>query len=539
MHAHLALLKRLLDDVPDALRPAKKRLEAFRAQWGKPGNRDGFLAERHFELAGRRAGRVLVDDKTWADLEFPRIFARMDTCVTFAGRQMLFHRLRRLDAAPTEIEQRHATCRILADDPPLREKIQMTLWRPGKRMRSHLTDYLFGDTNDTPRHKAAWLAWSLACVAVFAVAIFARLPAWAWIGVLFVNFVLMLKTHWQVTRDNEAMLSCMALLDTADALAALHEAHPGVPPFGRLHERGPARARMRRALRWLCAVKHEPVAWLSIWLNAACALELLLHAFTIDRFVRLRETVAPDFELMGDIDAAIAVASFMAGYEACCRPEPTTAPELVVIDGCHPLLPDGVTNSIRLEHRSALVTGSNMAGKTTFIKMLGTNVILAQTFGFCLATRAVVPRVRVLASIQGSHSVASGKSHYFAEVERINSFFDAGDDGYRNLLVIDELFSGTNTTERVAIARAVLESLARDSIVLATTHDVELQTALDAHFDYYHFQEDPQVDGFFDYRLRPGITHARNAIRMLGEMGFPAPVIASAMDYATGTARTA
>src|SRR5699024_3847742 len=136
-------------------------------------------------------------------------------------------------------------------------------------------------------------------------------------------------------------------------------------------------------------------------------------------------------------------------------------------------------NSIRLQHRSALVTGSNMAGKTTFIKMLGTNVVLARTFGFCLAARAIIPRVRVLASIQGSHSVASGKSHYFAEVERINAFFDSGSDGYRSLLVIDKLFSGTNTTERVAIARSVLESLARESIVLATTHDVELQTVLD------------------------------------------------------------
>ena len=296
---------------------------------------------------------------------------------------------------------------------------------------------------------------------------------------------------------------------------------------------------MRRALRWLGTVKREPIAWVSIWLNVACALELLLHAFAIGRFFRLRETVAADFEQVGEIDAAIAIASFMTRYKACCRPELTTDPDLVVIDGCHPLLPDGVTNSIRLEHRSALVTGSNMAGKTTFIKMLGINVILARTFGFCLATRAVVPRVRVLASIQGSHSVASGKSHYFAEVERINSFFHSGDDDYRSLLVIDELFSGTNTTERVAIARSVLESLARESIVLATTHDVELQTVLDEHFDYYHFQEDPEVDGFFDYHLRHGITRTRNAIRMLGEMGFPETVIADAMDYAAKTTRMA
>ena len=155
MHAHIVRWKRWLDDTLATLRPAKKQLEAFRAQWSKPGNSEGFLSGRHFELAGKQNDHVFVDDKTWTDLEFPQIFACMDTTVTLAGRQMLCHRLRRLDAAPTEIEQRHATCQALATDTPLRESLQMTLWRMHKRTRSHLTDYLFGDMSDTPRHKGA------------------------------------------------------------------------------------------------------------------------------------------------------------------------------------------------------------------------------------------------------------------------------------------------------------------------------------------------------------------------------------------------
>lgn len=539
MNTRIAWFKQRLKDVSRALQPRKKQLEAFRAQWGKPGARDGFLAERHFELTGSHADNAVVDDKTWSDLEFPQIFAHMDSTVTLIGRQMLFHQLRKLNTSPEDLQRRHALYRKMATDAPLRERIQMTLSRLHKGLHNHLTDYLFGEMENTPRHKAAWLAWTLACIALFAVAIFAYLPTWVWMGVLVVNFVLTLKTHWRVTRDNQAMISCMALLDTADTLGSLHPAHPEISLLERLHERRHVRAQMRRPLRWLATIKREPISWLSVWVNLACGLELVLHAFTIDHFFRLRKTIAPDFEYVGAIDAAIAIASFTTRYKNCCQPEWAGTANLTLVDGCHPLLPEGVANSIDLEQRSALVTGSNMAGKTTFIKMLGINVILARTIGLCLASRAVIPPLRVLASIQENHSVASGKSHYFAEIERINSFFTSGQQTHHNLLIIDELFSGTNTIERVAIARSVLEALARESIVLATTHDVELQDSLGSDFDFCHFREDPDVDGFFDYQLRQGATHVHNAIRMLGEMGFPDAVIANAMDYATQETPTA
>jgi DNA mismatch repair ATPase MutS len=173
-----------------------------------------------------------------------------------------------------------------------------------------------------------------------------------------------------------------------------------------------------------------------------------------------------------------------------------------------------------------------MAGKTTFIKMLGVNALLGQTLGFCLAAEATIPRSRVMASIHADHSVASGKSHYFSEVETIRSFLARQAQGGCTIFVIDELFSGTNTVERVAIARAVLESLGRHSLVLATTHDIELQAFLEEHYELFHFQEDPEVDGFFDYRLRPGPATERNAIRLLGEIGFPDVIVANAMAYA-------
>jgi DNA mismatch repair ATPase MutS len=205
---------------------------------------------------------------------------------------------------------------------------------------------------------------------------------------------------------------------------------------------------------------------------------------------------------------------------------------LAITDGCHPLLPDGVTNSVRLARQSALVTGSNMAGKTTFIKMLACNAILGQTTGFCLASAATIPRATVMASIHGLHSVASGKSHYFTEIKTIDAFIRGGAPGRDRILVIDEPFSGTNTVERIAVARAVLEALETQAIVLVTTHDVELQAMLGDRYVLYHFQENPDAEGYFDYRLRPGPATERNAIRLLGRLGFPQDITANALAYA-------
>ena len=114
----------------------------------------------------------------------------------------------------------------------------------------------------------------------------------------------------------------------------------------------------------------------------------------------------------------------------------------------------------------------------------------------------------------------------------MKSFFDEAAGGPPPVLVIDEPFSGTNTVERIAAARAVLEALSRRSQVLATTHDVELQEILADRFDMFHFTEDPEVEGFFDFRLRQGTCTEGNALRLLAKIGFPRAVTAAAESFA-------
>lgn len=122
-------------------------------------------------------------------------------------------------------------------------------------------------------------------------------------------------------------------------------------------------------------------------------------------------------------------------------------------------------------------------------------------------------------------------------MEAIQSFMEHAQRGECWLFLVDELFNGTNTIERLAAGRAVLESLGKSSQVLVTTHDIELQEDLASHYDLYCFQEHPDVEGYFDYRLCRGRTTQRNAILLLERRGFPADIVVSALAYSEHYAR--
>lgn len=514
----------------DALRPSRRALGELRAQWGRPGDQSAPHAARWYELERGDAARV--DDKTWVDLEFPRLFARLDTTLTPLGSQALYRLLHEYVDDPAALAARHALHRRLRDDAALRERLQHVLLRLSAPSHAQLVEALFGAAPEASPRRWWLAAWGATSLLTLAGLLVSGWSAWWWIAALAVNLMLIYRGSWAQMREMERVNGCLRLLDTADALAAVREGEPALPPLARLRAERAARNAARRPLWLLRVARREPVSWVMPWLNLLCLLELNLHLWTVGRFFAQRERMRESFAQVAQLDAAIALASALAMYPRHCAPVLADALRLDIADGRHPLLPDGVPNSVELDARSLLVTGSNMAGKTTFVKMLAINAILGRTAGFCLAMHAVLPCVPVHAAVQGDQSVASGKSLYFAQVEAIRGYLVAG---ARSLIVLDEPFSGTNTTERIAIAHAVLHALGEHALVLVTTHDVELQTLLGERYGLCHFRENPDVEGFFDYRLHAGPATERNAIRLLARMDFPRRIVTAAMDAVSPT----
>ena len=198
----------------------------------------------------------------------------------------------------------------------------------------------------------------------------------------------------------------------------------------------------------------------------------------------------------------------------------------------HPLIPECVANSITVDGKSILLTGSNMSGKTSFIRTIGLNVIAGLTIHTCFAREMAMPRLQVLSAIRISDDLLNDKSYYFEEVLTIRDMIRHGLNGKPGLFLLDEIFKGTNTIERISAGKAVLSALSKNgNIVFVSTHDIELADLLKYEYELYHFSEvvnDKKVD--FDYKLKNGKLKNRNAIRILQINDYPESIIQEALD---------
>lgn len=195
----------------------------------------------------------------------------------------------------------------------------------------------------------------------------------------------------------------------------------------------------------------------------------------------------------------------------------------------HPLLKMPVANTYRLTGKSCLITGSNMSGKSTFIRSIAVNAILAKCLGFCFAEKfSLGSSSRVFTLFRVSDNLLQSKSYYQEEVNRVKEIVANAKTG--DLVFLDEIFKGTNRRERLAICMATLLFLAKKGVlVFASTHDIELADSLSEYFDNYHFTETYDESGIaFDYLLKTGKSTHTNAIKILEINDYPEELIDNA-----------
>ena len=243
---------------------------------------------------------------------------------------------------------------------------------------------------------------------------------------------------------------------------------------------------------------------------------------------------------LGEIEALAALGALRFENPGWCLPEVAAGlPELRARDLGHPLLPPArcVANDVAVGPAGTflLVTGSNMSGKSTLLRAIGINVVLAQAGGPACAAALRLPPVRLATSILVEDSLAGGISFFLAELLRIKQVVtaaaDAGREGAVLLYLLDEVLRGTNSVERrIAVRRVLRHLLARGALGAVSTHDLELAAGagLARAARPVHFRETltPGPDGprmSFDYRLRPGPATTTNALELLRQVGLDLP----------------
>jgi hypothetical protein len=245
-------------------------------------------------------------------------------------------------------------------------------------------------------------------------------------------------------------------------------------------------------------------------------------------------------EALGEWEALAALATVAYDHPTWCDPlfDLGGSGSLRATALGHPLLPPEacVRNDVEVGPPGTflLVTGSNMSGKSTLLRAIGANVVLAAAGGPACASALTLPPLRVHTSMRIEDSLAEGISLFMAELLRIKGVVEAGDgaaaEGARVLFLLDEILHGTNTAERRIAARGVVRHLlASGAIGAVSTHDLALAEvpALAETAHAVHFREEVRSrDGAgpgplltFDYRLREGIATTRNALKLLDAVG--------------------
>jgi hypothetical protein len=338
----------------------------------------------------------------------------------------------------------------------------------------------------------------------------------------------------RVERVTSAVSQASAELDVLATVLARLEREPADTPrlaalSSRLtdgEERASARIRrLARLVQWLDARRNQlfaPVAIVLLW--------PVHFAFAIERWrARSGPHVSDWLAAAGELEALCALSTFT--YEHPDDPFPEIADAGPLVDGealGHPLLDPGtvVRNDIALGGalQVLMISGSNMSGKSTMLRTVGVNVVLALAGAPVRARRMRVSYLQVGATLRVQDSLQAGASRFYAEITRLRQLVDLAARRPPLLFLLDEILAGTNSADRKVGAASVIRGLVeRGAIGLVTTHDLALADAIEAlggAAANVHF-EDHLEDGrlVFDYRMRKGVVTRSNALALMRAVG--------------------
>lgn len=468
----------------------------------------------------------IIDDTTWSDLDMDAVFERLDSCQTSLGEEYLYILLRRF-TSEEEKERGENLMEWFAGNPDSRLKLQMLLGAVGKRSDNGLMEWISGSDDHTLPHP-----WAFQVMGWLPVVFLAVIPFNYVVAVILIlsSFCVNIMTSFLVSRRIQEELPAVRYLSSVfwccREICALKQ--KGIQEMQ--DEMSGALSKLRGLRSSVSGVGRKTFFANDVETMQEFGRMVFLHEIrSYNKSVRLVslhrkscETLCRD---MAELDVAISTLSFRQSLPYYSKPHFIQNMQINVQAIYHPLLRNAVPNSITMT-KATLITGSNASGKSTFIKAVAVNGILAMALNTCTARVYQAPRALVISSMAVRDNLTSGDSYFVSEIKSLKRVLDHVEKA-PCLCFVDEILKGTNTAERIAASAAILQYLyQKDCLCLVATHDIELTEILNKKFENYHFSEqvtDNQIT--FDYLVKPGPSTTTNAIRLLSYMRFDRGII--------------
>ncbi|HCL02383.1 MAG TPA: hypothetical protein DHW61_08210 [Lachnoclostridium phytofermentans] len=480
-----------------------------------------------------------VDDITWNDLEMDKVYERINQCCSSVGEEYLYATLHQLHWSEEELSGLEEKIQYFGARGEERIKMMEYLLALGKKPRNFLIPFLnHTDIFEIPHI----LIYGILQFLLFGSLIGALVQQNAlWITILIViagiNLVVFECQHAKYERSVVTLSYITRLLFTAKKIVKSKETS-FEETFHELQEPSSSFRSFSKSVQSLELHTQTRLSGVGLELIFEYIRGITLVDFTkyhkvMKALKGKKDSFFKIYHSIGQIDCAISILSFRYSSPFYCTPEFKSNMDSIKAEEIyHPLIQNAITNTISFDS-CIILSGSNASGKSTFIKAIALNAILAQSIHTCLATQFVMPRSSIVTSMAVRDDIISGDSYFIRELNYLNRILSILNEERNTLCFIDEILRGTNTVERIAASIAVIKYLVqKNCISIVATHDVELTEELKDTCDNYHFREVlNEGDVKFDYKLYHGPTTTRNAILLLERMGYPEEIIRTANRY--------
>ena len=490
---------------------------------------------------------IPLGDDICRDVDVDGLFGYANRCLTPVGELMLYDRFRQMKRS-RRLTEDESDISLMMQDEGFRSKVEAALGAVNDKKGVSVSSLLNMSVGVGTWHKFSWVIPLLECAAL--VLIIAFLPPAAAIYFSIAALILNASLHYinksyveiyirpliQLSKIRQAAVR-LSEIDSHNELKNVRNSVRNLTKLSGKLRIFSLNGILESDLMSIFYVLVELV-------KIVCCVEPVTTFFILRKMEDVSRDSRTLFEYVGGWDALYSIASFRSWMDSCgfAWSSPTFVPQQKILkaeDIYHPLIKDCIPNSIQIG-KSVIITGSNMSGKSSFLRTLAVNIVSSYAMNMSFSAGLSLSECRLHSVLTVSDSLDEGKSYYMSEVMRIKSIIDRcadSKDSYTNFVFIDEIFKGTNTVERISIADAVIRYLSslENTVAVVSTHDIELAQEFEDSLDTYHFSETVDSEQIrFSYTLLPGVVYTRNAISLLRLCGYPDSILQKAEENATG-----
>ncbi len=471
-----------------------------------------------------------IDELIWNDLDMDTVFKRINYTKTSLGEAYLYYKLREISYNEDEWTSLEKLINLFTINEDLRNKVSLLLMKVGKLNDLNLTNFIYNPKFSKIPSYYKYPLLSLGFIfSIFLSFIYTKVGLILSFIFLCINILsyqsekIFLEDRFKVMiylLNNINLCISLSKIKDKDFEFFKNEVSSALHNFKALN--------MVKIYGNSFQKKENAFTDIDIifdYIKMFFMVDIIAYQNSVKILEENKKNLYKIYDIVAKLDFALSLAYYRKSLCEYTTPEFIESEDILLENLYHPLIHNPVKNSILIKN-NILFTGSNASGKSTFIKAVALNCILAQSLNTALCSKYRCKFSKVVTSMAIKDNILAGDSYFIAEIKSLKRLLDSLNGEIRVLAFVDEILKGTNTIERISASASILKYAENtNGKLLVATHDMELTQILET-YENYHFSETVTENGVtFDYKLKKGPSNTRNALKLLKAMNFNKDVV--------------